>query len=588
MDKGQRKPADAAALRRRAEAQLRAIASPAATPRTAADTQRLVHELQVHQVELELQNEELRQARADLEASLERVTALYDFAPVGYASLDRAGTIRQVNFAGAALLGVERLAALGTPLNRRLPPETRPAFQAFLATVCDRGGKAACEVSLRPDGSPPLCVRIEALATEAGNECRVALLDVTERTRAEAALRRAHADLEERVQARTAELSGAVQSLARQSAQLHALASELTLAEQRERKRLATILHDKHQQLLAAAKLQVGLLARAGDPRVQEGCREAIALLDEALAHSRSLTQELSPPLLALGGLAPALEWLGRWMEAKHQLTVEMQVDATAVPDTEGLIYLLFQATRELLFNVVKHAKVDTACVACRQQDGRVQITVSDAGAGFDPATLWVAGGTAGGFGLSSVRQRLELLGGGLEVTSAPGRGSRCTLWAPLHHTRPDGTPATLPPAKAPLEVLSEGKRQPIRVLVVDDHRVMREGLTQLLTAEPDVVVVGEAADGQQAAELTRQLWPDVVIMDINMPTLNGIEATRVISAEYPAVRVIGLSMFEAAEQEAAMREAGAVAYLSKSGPAEVLLATIRKCVQPDRLGTEG
>jgi signal transduction histidine kinase/ActR/RegA family two-component response regulator len=588
MDKGQRKPPDAAALRRRAEARLHSAPSQTGGLRTAGGTQRLLHELQVHQVELELQNEELRQTRDALEASLERVTALYDFAPVGYASLDRAGTIRSLNLAGAALLGGDRAGIVGTPFHRALSPDTRSAFHAFLATVFDHGGKAACEVTLRPDGSPPLCVRIEALATEAGDECRVALLDVTERTQAAAALRQAHADLEERVQARTAELSSAVQSLARQSAQLHALASELTLAEQRERKRLATILHDEHQQLLAAARLKVGLLARAGDARAQEGCREATALLDEALAHSRSLTHELSPPVLAMGGLAPALEWLARWMEEKHQLKVEMQLDATAVPDTEGLIYLLFQATRELLFNVVKHAKVDTACVACGQQDGHVQITVSDTGAGFDPATLRLTGGTAGGFGLLSVRQRLELLGGGLEIASAPGRGSRCTLWAPLRHTRPDNAPATIAPAKAPPGIPSEGKSRPVHVLVVDDHRVMREGLKQLLTAEPDLVVVGEAADGQQAVELTRQLWPDVVIMDISMPTLNGIEATRVISAEYPTVRVIGLSMFEAAEQETAMREAGAVAFLSKSGPVEVLLAAIRECVQPERLGTEG
>jgi DNA-binding NarL/FixJ family response regulator len=117
-----------------------------------------------------------------------------------------------------------------------------------------------------------------------------------------------------------------------------------------------------------------------------------------------------------------------------------------------------------------------------------------------------------------------------------------------------------------------------IRVLVVDDHKVVRQGLSRLLAAEPDMEIVGEAADGKVAVELTRQLIPDVVLMDISMPVLNGIEATRVIHAECPAVRVIGLSMFEEAEQALAMQDAGAVAYLTKSGPAEALVIAIRAC----------
>jgi DNA-binding NarL/FixJ family response regulator len=113
-------------------------------------------------------------------------------------------------------------------------------------------------------------------------------------------------------------------------------------------------------------------------------------------------------------------------------------------------------------------------------------------------------------------------------------------------------------------------------VLLVDDHALVRRGFATLLAREPDLEVVGEADNGQRAVELTRQLTPDVIVMDVSMPVMNGIDATRAVLAEFPATRVIGLSMFEDPEQPEAMRQAGALGYLNKNDPAEVLLAAIR------------
>jgi DNA-binding NarL/FixJ family response regulator len=112
--------------------------------------------------------------------------------------------------------------------------------------------------------------------------------------------------------------------------------------------------------------------------------------------------------------------------------------------------------------------------------------------------------------------------------------------------------------------------------LVVDDHALVRRGFATMLAVEPDLEVVGEADNGRQAIELTRQLAPDVILMDVSMPVMNGIDATRAIHAEFPALRVIGLSMFDDPEQPETMRQAGAVAFLSKHDSAEALLAAVR------------
>jgi PAS domain-containing protein len=107
-DNDKREATAAAELRRCAEARLRSITAGENQPRTEADMQRLIHELQVHQIELEMQNEELRRAREELELSRDKYAELYDFAPLGYFVFDTAGVIREVNLAGAQLLGVER------------------------------------------------------------------------------------------------------------------------------------------------------------------------------------------------------------------------------------------------------------------------------------------------------------------------------------------------------------------------------------------------------------------------------------------------------------------------------------------------
>lgn len=392
-----------------------------------------------------------------------------------------------------------------------------------------------------------------------------------------------------RVEAQRAKLLAVAEQ---QAAQLRYLASELTQAEQRERRRIAQTLHDHLQQLLVAAKMRLDRLhANVKDPTQQKAARQIDELLSESIEASRNLTVQLSPPVLHDRGLVAAIEWLSRQFAKEHDLKVELlAIDDVEVLD-EHVRDFLFQTVRELLFNVVKHAGVSEAQVVVRRAGPELlQVTVRDEGKGCDPRRL-LEGSSEEGFGLFHAQRRVEFLGGTFEVESGDGGGCAVSITVPARGVdRPSrraaaGPPPFAPasvPAPAPPAAPSSPPAPPvspppgvIRVLLADDHKILREGLAGLLRDQPGIEVVGEAADGLMAVELSQRLLPDVVVMDVTMPGMSGIEATQVIKRARPEVRVIGLSMHEAANMALAMREAGADAYLPKGGPADDLISAI-------------
>lgn len=173
-------------LRTRAEERLKK--KNADSPVTAQeDTERLLHELQVHQIELEMQNEELREARKEIEAGLAKYSDLYDFAPVGYFTFDRNASILQANLAGASLLGTERSSLMMQRFDLFVAEESRPGFRAFLDRVIAGRDRQSFETQLFREGNS-FHVRIEAVAAVSGEECRAVVIDVTRRKRAEDAL----------------------------------------------------------------------------------------------------------------------------------------------------------------------------------------------------------------------------------------------------------------------------------------------------------------------------------------------------------------------------------------------------------------
>ena len=183
-------PPPGTGLRRRAEAKLRKRPdkkpAPVGAKKATTDSRRLLHELQVHQIELEMQNEELRKTRDEMEAGLKRYSDLYDFAPVGYLTLDHAGAIREANLAAAGLLGVPRAELVNLRLETFIAPADRPVFESFLRAGQAQKERNECEVKFLVKGKPPVEARLTANGFESGRACRVAVSDITRHKQAEA------------------------------------------------------------------------------------------------------------------------------------------------------------------------------------------------------------------------------------------------------------------------------------------------------------------------------------------------------------------------------------------------------------------
>jgi signal transduction histidine kinase len=233
----------------------------------------------------------------------------------------------------------------------------------------------------------------------------------------QAALQAANETLEERVEARTE--------------QTRKLALALTTAEQRERARISELLHDHVQQLIHGARIWANTLADGLDRAPPEALERLTALLDEAIESTRSLSVELNPPVLQDKGLMAALEWLATHVANTHDLTLELDLpEALTVPE-DDLRALLFRSLRELVFNVSKHAGVDTAALRVRSENGRCVAEVRDEGDGFSPDALDDQN-PEDHFGLFSIRKRIDLVGGSFSIESAPGEGTHATITVPL------------------------------------------------------------------------------------------------------------------------------------------------------------
>ncbi len=367
------------------------------------------------------------------------------------------------------------------------------------------------------------------------------------------------------------------EQLRERAQQLQRLSLQLSDAEERERQRMAIYVHDNLQQTLAGAKFHVDLAERRLNQKEKlRGSLDMIReLVMEAIDGTRTLSQELSPVALRRYGLLAGLKWLTDHVEKLQGLRTEFRSSLDREPKEPSVVTFLFRAAQELLLNVAKHAYTDRVEIRLSNEGDIVFLTVIDRGNGFN-VQEWEEREANDSFGLFSLRQRAELLGGAISIESAPEKGTTVTLSVPSTTIEADAKAGqSLTSAGKPLQAKppsENGESHQIRIILVDDHTVMRNGLRLMLADHPEFEILGEFADGTEAVEAAERLEPDLILMDVAMPGMDGVEATRIIKEHHPAIRVIGLSMFDDERTREKMLAAGAEQYLGKAGPSEELL----------------
>lgn len=567
-------------LRRQAEERLRAKQGDAEDSRIDTDARALVHELQVHQIELEMQNEELQRARSEAQGALEKYHNLFDFAPVGYFLWDQDGLILEVNLAGAALLGLDRSVAKQMRFGQFVAMEHRGAFADFLGWVLASDAKRTCEVKLERDNSS-VWVLVEGIATQDGQgprrHCGAAVIDITQQKRAD--------DLAVANKALKAEMA------ARKQAEDFAENAK-AVAEQANRTKdhfLASLSHELRTPLTPVVmglsmlqdKLDLDPAARETLEMVRRNVDMEARLIDDLLDVARIARGSIvltRRPVNLCEIIDRAVEVCKSDIEGRG---LEFGVDTG--PCSPYWVEADAPRLQQVFWNLLKNAVKFTphgGCVGirCQPDADQVIVEVSDSGIGIETETLSRVFNTFeqadqstsrqfGGLGLGlAISKTLVEMHGGTISAHSDGRDKGATfrvrlpLCAPADQAKPSPSP-------------HQHALRPLHILLVEDHGVTARMMRMVLTAEGHSVE--SAGDVATAIQLANQHAFDLLVSDLGLPDGSGHDLMRELRAQgykFPGIALTGYGQEDDIQRS---REAGFIAHLTKPASREAVLEAV-------------
>jgi len=365
---------------------------------------------------------------------------------------------------------------------------------------------------------------------------------------------------------------------------LRALSGRILQVQDQERRKLARDLHDTTGQELAFLTMSLRQLADTGEQLggdTRKALVEAADLARKVNDDIRTVAYVLHPPLLDELGLGPALHWYVEGFSKRSNIDVKLTVPGDLRRFPAEVETVLFRVVQEGLTNILRHSGGKSAEIVVRPSAERVELTVKDQGKGLSAADvkrLAPSGGSKDvGVGIAGLRERLHQLGGTLDISS---KGHGTTLKAVIQtegaaeHFAPSLPETRTEPAGAPVVPSDTSNRRSI--LIVDDHDVIRRGIRGLLENEADLEICGEAANGLEAVQKTRELHPELIILDLNMPNFGGIYAASQLLQNGPSIKILVFSMHDLPGMESMLRSAGCKGFVSKVHGERDLLRGIR------------
>jgi PAS domain S-box-containing protein len=571
-------------------------------------TWQMLHELRVHQIELEMQNEELRRAHLELDASRARYFDLYDLAPIGYCTLCEHGLIRQANLAAASLLGMPRGALARQPLSRFIVKDDQDIYYLHRQQLAQSGESRSCELRLLKDAGPSCWVRLVASAAQENDGvpvCLIVLSDISARKQSEAELDQHRHHLAELVSSRTAELALANHSLvqAKDAAQAANLAKSAFLS---------NMSHEIRTPMSAILGMAT-ILRREGVTPVQAGRLDKINTAADHLLEIINDILDLSKieagkfvleavPVAVSSVLANISSIMSERAEARGLL---LEIESAPIPsDLLGDPTRLQQALLNYVANAIKFTDSGTVtlrafCLEERAGAGGgsalLRFEVQDSGVGIpcdlqhrlfsafeqaDNSTSRKYGGT--GLGLAITRRLVEMMGGEVGFESTPGVGSTFWLTARLiKNSHPNVIDESATPLIHSAELLIGERFKGTRVLLVDDEPVNR-AISEFYL-ENSGLIVDAAEDGVQAVRCAGENAYALILMDMQMPNLNGLEATRQIRQlpGYLTVPILAMTANAFVEDKACCLAVGMNDFLVKPFSPEQLFSILLKWLAP-------